>query len=32
MLMHLHRKTSVSTAWVWLAEARILLDRLANMG
>lgn len=29
MVMHHDRKTSVSTAWVWLAEARILLSRLA---
>ena len=29
MVMHHDRKTSISTAWVWLAEARILLSRLA---
>jgi putative transposase len=28
-VMHHDRKTSISTAWVWLAEARILLSRLA---
>nr|CCA82396.1 hypothetical protein BDB_mp10001 [blood disease bacterium R229] len=32
MVMHHDRKTSVSTAWVWLAEARILLSRLATAG
>ncbi|BEP84962.1 MULTISPECIES: IS5 family transposase [unclassified Variovorax] len=30
MVMHHDRNTSISTAWVWLAEARILLSRLAN--
>ena len=30
MVMHHDRKTSVCTAWVWLAEARILLSRLAT--
>jgi transposase len=29
MVMHHDRKTSISTAWVWLAEARVLLNRLA---
>lgn len=29
MVMHHDRKTSISTAWVWLAEARVLLSRLA---
>lgn len=29
MVMHHDRKTSTSVAWVWLAEARILLSRLA---
>lgn len=29
MVMHHDRKTSISTAWVWLGEARILLSRLA---
>ena len=29
MVMHHNRKTCISTAWVWLAEARILLARLA---
>lgn len=29
MVMHHDRKTSTSAAWVWLAEARILLSRLA---
>jgi transposase len=28
MVMHHDRKTSISTAWVWLAKARILLSRL----
>jgi transposase len=32
MVMHHDRKTSVSTAWVWLAEARLLLNRLATSG
>lgn len=32
MVMHHDRKTSVSTAWVWLAEARLLLNRLASSG
>ncbi|AST26534.1 IS5/IS1182 family transposase [Ralstonia pseudosolanacearum] len=32
MVMHHDRKTSVSTAWVWLAEACILLSRLATTG
>jgi transposase len=30
MVMHHDRKTSVSAAWVWLAEARILLNRIAS--
>lgn len=30
MVMHHDRKTSVCTAWVWFAEARILLGRLAT--
>lgn len=29
MVMHHDRKNSISTAWVWLAEAHILLSRLA---
>jgi putative transposase len=29
MVMHHDRKTSTSAAWVWLAEAHILLSRLA---
>jgi hypothetical protein len=29
MVMHHDRKTSISTAWVWLAEARVLLNRPA---
>jgi len=29
MVMHHDRKTSISTAWVWLAKTRILLSRLA---
>jgi putative transposase len=29
MVMHHDRKTSISTAWVWLAEVRILLNRFA---
>ena len=32
MVMHHDRKTSISTAWVWLAEARLLLNRLASSG
>jgi len=32
MVMHHDRKTSISAAWVWLAEARLLLNRLANSG
>lgn len=28
-LMHHDRKLAVSAAWVWLAEARMLLNRLA---
>lgn len=31
MVMHHDRKTSISCAWVWLAEARILLSRLVNL-
>jgi putative transposase len=30
MVMHHDRKTSISAAWVWLAEARILLNRIAS--
>jgi putative transposase len=30
MLMHHDRKSSVSAAWVWLAEARILLNRMTS--
>lgn len=30
MVMHHDRKTIISTAWVWLAEARILLGGLAT--
>jgi transposase len=29
-VMHHDRKMAVSAAWVWLAEARMLLNRLAN--
>ena len=29
VVMHHDRKTSISTAWIWLAEARILLSRIA---
>lgn len=29
LAMHHDRKTSIATAWIWLAEARILLSRLA---
>jgi transposase len=32
MVMHHDRKTSTSAAWVWLAEARILLSRIALAG
>lgn len=31
-VMHHDRKLAVSAAWVWLAEARILLSRLAYQG
>lgn len=30
MVMHHDRKTSTSAAWVWLADARILLSRIAS--
>lgn len=30
MVMHHDRRSLISTAWVWLAEARILLNRLAS--
>jgi putative transposase len=29
MVMHYDRKASTSAAWVWLAEARMLLSRIA---
>jgi len=31
-VMHHDRKLAVSAAWVWLAEARMLLSRLAYQG
>ena len=31
LVMHHDRRTSISAAWVWLAEARILLSRLAYL-
>lgn len=32
MAMHHDRQASISIAWVWLAEARVLLSRLAAAG
>ena len=32
MVMHHDRKTSISAAWVWLAEAGVLLSRIALAG
>ena len=31
-VMHHDRKLDISAAWVWLAEARMLLNRLAHQG
>jgi len=31
MVMMHGRKTSTCVAWVWLAKARVLLNRLANL-